>query len=195
MDTMLTEILDALGPEALGPEGLRAGRTDPIAQVNVERWASSDDIETLGALCALLDSVEFRDRIQPPISLDQHHALFLRYTERCLLEDPRGEWAASRYEAGWALARWFLALWSDEAVPRQRPLEIKQVLGRLYKAGDEELRVSIVNATLEHLFEDRSIATYFKEWEKDPLLAQAYDQAMLWSRKGGTSPSTNHLGE
>ena len=190
MGSMLDEILEAIGPEALGPGGLAAGRTDPVAREDVRRWAISDDMETLGALVSLLDSPEFRTRVQPPLSFDEHQALFLRYTERCFLENSAGDWADSRYSAGWALVGWFIALWRKEAVPRKKLLEIKRMLARLYKSGNSEVRVCIVNATLEHLFEDRGVAKYFKDWKEDPVLAQAYADAMLWSDNGGTSPLT-----
>jgi hypothetical protein len=178
---MLDEILEALGPDD-------ARRTDPIARDTVRRWMSSDDLETLGALRHLLDIKEFRERIRPPLSSDEHQTLVLRYSERCILEDPRGEWADSRYEAGWALVGWFRGLWSDKTVPRQKPLGIKQMLARLYTTGDAAVRTCLVTATLEHLFEDRPIAKYFEDWKKDPILATAYADGMLWSEKGGKSP-------
>jgi hypothetical protein len=155
----------------------------------IRRAAASDDIETLGALCHLLDKAAFRERIEPPLSFDEHHALFLRFYERCLLEDPGGEWSGSRYEAGWSLAAWSKALWHDAAVPRAKLLEIKRLLARLYKLGDGDVRICIVNATLEHLFEDRRITRWFKDWNEDAALAQAFADASLWSGKGGASPS------
>lgn len=188
MKAMLNEILEAAGSEALGPRGIEAGRTDPLAREDVERWSLSNDIDTLGALCSLLDHPKFRERIQPPLSFEKHQALLLKYWERCLLENPRGEWTDSRYEAGWNLARWFSAIWTNKAVPRQRLLEIKHLLANIYKQGHSEVRACIINATLEHLFEDRAIAMYFKDWEQDPVLATAFEQAMLWPKKGGTSP-------
>lgn len=54
--------------------------------------------------------------------------------------------------------------------------------------SDPDLRTCLVNATLEHLFEDRDIAKYFKDWKNDPILAQAYADGMLWVEKGGVSP-------
>jgi hypothetical protein len=181
MSIILDEILDVLGPD-------HARRAEPIARDTVSRRMSSDDLEALGATRHLLDIKEFRERILPPLSSDEHQAFFLRYSERCILEDPQGEWADSRYEAGWALVGWFRGLWSDKTVPRQKPLEIKQMLGRLYTTGDTAVRTCLVTATLEHLFEDRRIAKYFEDWKKDPVLATAYAEGMLWSEKGGKSP-------
>jgi hypothetical protein len=181
MDPFVSDVVAAI---IANPEDDR-----PLAGEEIRRAASSDDIETLGALCHLLDKVAFRERIEPPLSFDEHQALFLRFYERCLLEDPGGEWSGSRYEAGWSLASWFRALWNDAAVPRAKLLEIKRLLARLYKLGDRDVRICIVNATLEHLFEDRRIARWFKDWNEDPALAQAFADASLWSGKGGASPS------
>jgi hypothetical protein len=182
MDPFVSDLLAAISANPADAGG-------PLAGGEIRRAALSDDIETLGALCHLLDKAAFRERIDPPISFDEHQGLFLRVYERCLLEDPDGEWSDSRYEAGWSLTGWFRALWNDPAVPRAKLLEFKRLLARLYKAGDRAVRTCIVNATLERLFEDRRIASYFKDWTKDPLLAQAYADASLWSGKGGASPS------
>jgi hypothetical protein len=182
MDPFVSDLVAAISANPENNRGALAGE-------EIRRAALSDDIETLGALCHLLDKAAFRERIEPPLSFDEHQALFLRFYERCLLEDPKGEWSGSRYEAGWSLAGWFRTLWNDAAVPRAKLFEIKRLLGRLYKEGDRDVRTCIVNATLEHLFEERRIASYFKDWTKDPLLAQAYSDASLWSRKGGASPS------
>jgi hypothetical protein len=177
MDPLVSDLVAAI---IANPEDAR-----PLVGAEIRRAAWSDDIETLGALCHLLDKAAFRDRIEPPLSFDEHQALFLRFYERCLLEDPGGEWSGSRYEAGWSLTAWFRTLWNDSAVPRPKLLEIKRLLATLYKNGDSAVRTCIVNATLEHLFEDRRIASYFRDWTEDVLLAEAYADASLWSGKDG----------
>ena len=62
---------------------------------------------------------------------------------------------------------------------------MKRWLGDPYLEGDEDLRIAIVNATLEHLFERRAIAKYFRDWKQHPVLSVAYAQGMLWSEEGG----------
>jgi len=59
--------------------------------------------------------------------------------------------------------------------------ELKKELAELYKKGDERLRICIVTATLEHLFERRDISQYFADWKNDPILKIAYSEAMEWS--------------
>jgi hypothetical protein len=140
MDPFISDLVAAMSADP----GAAGG---PLDGEEIRRAASSDDIETLGALLHLLDKAAFRDRIEPPLCFDEHQALFLRFYERCLLEDPGGEWSGSRYEAGWSLAAWFRTLWNDSAVPRPKLLEIKRLLAKLYENGDSAVRTCIVNAT------------------------------------------------
>jgi hypothetical protein len=58
----------------------------------------------------------------------------------------------------------------------------------LYIAGDAEVRQALVQATLEHLFENREVAEYFSDWKRHPVLSIAYDEAMQWVEAGGQSP-------
>jgi hypothetical protein len=181
---MLAEVLSVL---------LADDSTSPrsISKWDVVRWASSSDLETLGAVFALLDKASLRERIVPSLTFSEHQTFILAYLERCLVENPEGEWPDSRYEAGWSLTSWIKTIWADEAVPREKLLEIKTMLARLYKSGDAQIKTCIVNATLEHLFENRSIAAYFADWGRDPSLAQAFSDAMLWSEQGGRK--SNHF--
>jgi DNA-binding transcriptional MerR regulator len=62
-------------------------------------------------------------------------------------------------------------------------LDLKKWLAKLYTAADEGLRLCIVHATLEHLFERKDIRKYFSDWQQDPVLAPAYKEACLWEGK------------
>jgi hypothetical protein len=181
---MARELVDRIY-EALGsPE---EPRPTPISQDTLKRWIASDDIDALGAIHAALHKPSYARRVTPPLNFDEYASFALHYLARCLKENPDSEWASTRYEAGWELASWFSELWDDASKPRTILTEIKALLADLYRSGDDALRRAIVNATLEHLFERREIATFFEDWERDPLLASAYRDARLWSEKGGTS--------
>jgi hypothetical protein len=58
----------------------------------------------------------------------------------------------------------------------------------MYRNGDADLRTCLVTATFEHLFEQRGMPKYFADWKNDPVLAEAYTQAMDWIEHGGDSP-------
>jgi DNA-binding transcriptional MerR regulator len=66
--------------------------------------------------------------------------------------------------------------------------DLKAWLGRLYKEGDPDLRICIVQATLEHLFEKKQIRKFFDDWKNDEVLAVAHEEASEWYKGGGTSP-------
>jgi hypothetical protein len=174
--------------EIVGSFGLpEAPKSDRISAARVKEWMKADDIEALGALYTYILDPQYSRRIEPPLSLEDYHLFVLQYYTRCFRENPDGEWSDSRYSAGWSLVNWFKGLWKDNSVPRSALADIKDRLSLLYKEGDEELRTCIINATLEHLFENAEIARYFADWRLDPLLSKAYGEASEWVEKKGAN--------
>jgi len=66
--------------------------------------------------------------------------------------------------------------------------DLKNWLGELYKNGDETIRKCIVQASLEHLFEQKPIRKFFSAWRNDAVLRVAYEEACLWPDGGGRTP-------
>ena len=161
-------------------------KTDVVPLNDIQRWTASDDIEILGFTYHLLSNRRFR--IEPPISLREYVEFMKRYYERCLRENPDGEWSDSSYSAGMDLVNIFVAFFRDSAVPRSVLADLKNWLAQLYKAGDSELRTCLINATLEHMFEQKEIREFFSDWKSDQMLAVAYEEASEWYKGGGTSP-------
>lgn len=73
-------------------------------------------------------------------------------------------------------------------MPRSILEDLKVWLGGLYKEGDSEIRTCVVQATLEHLFENEQMRNLFSDWRNDEVLAVAYEEASEWYRGGGSSP-------
>jgi hypothetical protein len=161
-------------------------KTDVVAFSDVQRWMASTDIEILGFTSALLSNRCFR--VEPPITLEDYIQFAKHYYERCLRENPDGEWSDSRFSAGTDLVNIFANLWRDSSVPRPVLVDLKSWLGRLYKEGDPDLRIGMVQATLEHLFEQEQIREFFSDWRDDEVLATAHDEASEWYKGGGHSP-------
>jgi len=161
-------------------------KTDILYLSDVRQWFKSDDIEVLGFTSALIHDARFR--IEPPLTPKEYKGFVLHYYGRCLREDPKGEWANSRYSAGTTLVNIFASLWRDSAAPPEIVKELKDWLGRLYDEGDESLRTCIVTATLEHLFEQKDIRDFFSDWKEHPVLAIAHKEASAWYLGGGKTP-------
>ena len=161
-------------------------KTDVVALSDVQRWMASSDIEILGFTHALLSDHRFR--IEPPISLSEYVEFSKRYYERCLKENPDGDWSDSRYSAGADVVNIFASMWRDSSVPRPILEDLKMWLARLYRAGDSEIRTCVVQATLEHLFEQKQIREFFADWLNDAVLAVAHAEASEWYKGGGSSP-------
>jgi len=161
-------------------------KVDVVPLSDIQRWMASSDIEILGFTHHLVSNRRFR--IEPPVSLPDYIEFTKHYCERCLRENPDGEWSDTRYSAGWDLVNIFASLWKDSSVPRPVLTDLKTWLGQLYKQCDSQIRTCIVQATLEHLFEQKDIRNFFSDWAKDDVLAVAHQEASEWYEGGGTSP-------
>lgn len=150
-----------------------------IGRDDILRWARSADFNAQGALYYLLFDSALATRIEPNLTLVEVLDFTLPYLDRCLREDPHGDWTTPRWSAGWDLANWIKDLWAHE---HSRPWldRVSDWLARVYKTGDDDLRKCVVQATLEHVFEVEGIAERFAHWREDPELRSAYDEAKLW---------------
>jgi hypothetical protein len=156
-------------------------KTDVLSLTDVKQWMSSDDIEVLGFTDAMIHDARFR--IEPQLPLEDYVLWVKHYCGRCFRENPDGDWSDSSYSVGWELVQIFIKLWDDNAIPRKLLMELKAWIADLYKNADDPLRICIVHATLEHLFERKAIRKYFSDWRNDAILTAAYDEACLWDRK------------
>jgi hypothetical protein len=168
----LKEITDVLMPESF--EGVVPGE-------KLRKWMVSDDIEVLGAVFRLLHKKDRYTQIQPPLGFADYHIFHLHYYERCILENPDGEWSDSRYLAAHSFVAWFKGTWNDKTVPRLAFGEMKSFLEQLYKNGSEEIRTCIVTGILEHLFEESEIFHFFSDWKDDSRLKSAYEEASSYA--------------
>lgn len=154
-----------------------------IAKSEVLKWMSEPDLEVRGALYSKLSNALCAKHIQPPLQFDDYFGFVVPYLEQCIEQNPDGQWTDSRYLAGHQLVAWINKFWSDSSVPRSRLAEIRERLAKLYRRGDADVRDGVINGVLEHLFENRQVAAFFQEWERDPDLSKAYKDARLWSEK------------
>lgn len=167
-------------------------RTTVIALDEMRIWMKCDDLELMGFLSTIL--MDGRFRLEPAIALEEHNRFLIRYYDRCIRENPEGEWSDGRYSAGWDAVSWFIRLWDDPRVPRSLLQEIKEWLAALLKSSDQVVREAVVNAILEHLFERKQIARFFEDWKQDPDLRSEYESGLLWAKDGGHSPLTEKPG-
>jgi hypothetical protein len=181
MDASLKRLIETV--EATGKPG-----DDSISRDVVMSWIKGGDLEAWGAVHALLARPEVRDAISPRLDFKEYFRFTSDYLFRCLEDNVRGEWASSRYEAGWELCRWFGQLWRDANVDRALLTGLKERLASLYSQGDSDLRHALVTAVLEHLFEDREVAGFFHDWSYSEPHATAYRESREWVDKGGRSP-------
>jgi hypothetical protein len=157
-------------------------KTNVLSLDDLKHWMTSDDIEVMGFVDAMIHDGRFR--IEPELPLQDYLEWVKRYYGRCLRENPDGEWSDSSYSIGADFVGVFLSLWDDEhSLSREVFVDLKEWLATLYKNGDSRLRTCIEHATLEHLFERKAVKKFFADWKDDAILKAAYNEASLWRGK------------
>ena len=158
-------------------------KVDKIPGAAFREWMASDDIEVLGFVYSMLD--DHRLSVEPPLSLEEYLKFLRHYYERCFLENPENKWSNNRWTAGWDLVNVLAFQWNDPEVPKSVMQDWKSWLADIYKRGSDEVRMCIVQATLEHLLEQGVFRRFFADWARDPLLRKAYEEALRWYEGGG----------
>ena len=163
---------------------------EPVQLAVVTKWMNSADMEVIGALDCFLFQKNHHLRVQPIIPVAEQQRFKLRYLEHCLVSKVESQWVDDRYSAAHDLRSLFFDLWDKkDQIPPGFLDELVHLLERLYRNGDEELRSCLVGSVLEHLFERSAIRKRFQNWEKDPVLQEAYSQAMQWVASRQALPS------
>lgn len=154
-----------------------------VPKKRVLRWMESTDIKKLGELYVLLSKERFVRRITPQLTFEEGHRFCLFYLHRIFLDNHQDEWIGGRYEAGWNLAALFMSYWNKKNVPANGVNDVKQLLADLLLTGDAKVRVCVVTAVLEHLFEKPKIRDYFRDWIELASLKDAYKEAAEYADK------------
>lgn len=113
------------------------------------------------------------------MTFEEYFPFAARYYERTIRENPDGEWSDSRTTAGSDFATWFIQLWENRSTYDSEIKQLKPLVERLYKEGDQEIRSALVTSVLEHLFHDSDIVDYFANWKNESPLNPAYAEAKL----------------
>lgn len=124
---------------------------------------------------------KYRRRIEPPLAEDELGKIMTEYFERCILTDPKGEWALTRYNAAWEAQDCISDAWESGGGGSESFKRWKRWMEKLYRGGDEDIKRAIVDGILEHLFEKKGLRQSFSDWKTDPELKTAYDEAPLWA--------------
>jgi hypothetical protein len=173
--------------DALTIEKIQAAMSSPgsIPSSDVRAWMSDAPVEVLAVLTRLV--LKHSRQIDPPLAMEEICDLVSRYYRQALTQDTPSDFVPPQSVAGHELVRWFRGLWNDSAVPRKYLRDLKMMLAELYKSADAQLSKTLVNAVFEHLLETPEIAEFFHDWRSDPVMANAFNQAMEWGEKSPQS--------
>lgn len=150
----------------------------PLPRERLNDWFAAEDIETMGALYALLMDATCCNSIQPPPERATVFKFLVRYFHRCLVENPHGTWPDNRYEAGWEVARYIKYLAEEKWTERAEMVVLVDMLAEVYTTGDQAVRTCIVTAVLEHVLREDGVMAFFDHWRADDHLRHALDEGL-----------------
>jgi len=162
-----------------------------ISHSLILKWMKEEDINTLGALYACLLKQNYTNRITPPLKFKEYKTFFLNFYKRCLIEnnisnDP-DSYLMSRYDAARDMSNWILSLQDDKKISKKEledvMAETKDLLAKLYIKGNKDFRTCLITAVFEHIYTDKRIMHYFKDWETDAVLEEAYKLSCIYTKK------------
>ena len=152
----------------------------PIRRAEVREWVTpAQDLEMLALLYRLTD--EAWNRIEPHLEAHETCGIIRCYLLRCIQEDPRHDWAFTRFEAAMQLEAWFDYL-ADKPEDRTAILrESAAAVTDAYVCGDAEMRRTIEQAFLEHVLEQTRMRPFFEHWAANDQLREAWTSAIEWA--------------
>jgi hypothetical protein len=169
--------------DKLGSEGGHEGNTIPVERLR--EWMHRPEIEVQAAIYDLVTSSERVKKVVPDLTFEDYLAFMPAFFSRCIIENPSTDLTLSRWEAAMEFLGWFGNLWDDPSVERSVLAEAKDQVRKLYLEGNSDVRLALIQGTLEHLFENASVRDFFADWLKEPTLQKAYEEAAEWSTLGG----------
>lgn len=161
---------------------IKTGR-NPIPRTQIDRWRTSDNIEIQGALYNLVIEPAHFLRIAPAWTFDDLFEFVLAYYARCIRENPRSQWADSRYSAAHDLVNFVRRSWDEPEFELRAKDKLFTWCTQLYREGDHGIRECMITGLLEHLFEDSRIRRLFSKWKEDPELLDAFSAASEWQKR------------
>ena len=158
----------------------RIAHGDRFSYSEIAAWiADESDLDLWSAVYEALGAAYYR--IKPEPGMEMTCAFMVRYLLRCIREDPSHEHVHSGYEAAYALSE-CLKLWASRLPETE--FVMKSAAGDIteqYLVGNSDRRDRILNGTLEHALESTLMRPFFAHWEKNPALAEAWQNAMDWA--------------
>ena len=163
---------------------VNSNETIPKQQVN--KWIESKNIEVLGATVELIMDSKYYTRIIPELTFEDYYPFIFDYYVKCMQNDYEGEWCHSRYLAAYELKSFIESLWDDKQIAKETRSkirkDIKSKLSDLCSKADFKLKDVLINGLLEHLFDIKSIKSYFNNWQKHDILNIYYECAINKSK-------------
>ena len=154
------------------------GTVLPLPRALIKSCMTSYDIHLLGAVNSVLGMPQHVGRISPKLDIRSILIFKMHYCERCITEDPKSEWADSRYSAGWDFATWILSQYHKSTILNADIMSVEQWLKGVFLKNSSQVRICLTRTILAEILRERKIRLLFEDWEKHPDLQAAIHSAL-----------------
>jgi hypothetical protein len=137
--------------------------TDSLPKVRLDWWLRSNDPDVLGAV--YFAAAHHWARIEPRTTRIEFGRLVGRVLAVALRAKGRTHFSMDKYRAARTFMGWMLECFQDRKDDPEAERSLKWAvafLAALYRKGSAKDRRCVVDGVLEHLFESKGMAEYFK---------------------------------
>jgi hypothetical protein len=139
---------------------------------------ASKDNEVRGDVYSLLMDQKLSALIDPPLDAAEVYRFIIEYFQECIELDRDSNWAMTRYEVMWEVARLVNSMWERKEANIQALEILKGFLRKQILSGSKEIADSVITGTLEHIFTTKEIREYFSDWTQGEL-GKAYAETLM----------------
>ena len=151
----------------------KAGSQVSIDQL--DNWLDIGDMELNGLLYDTLSDARYSSIFNFRVTCETIKRITVSYLLKCIQLDLDGEYTHSGYLAGIELSNWIKYWTKNRDIESQEFDVIVNNVADIYKLGDQELKVRIINGLLEHLLDEKALRLAFSHWKDDNVLCVAFN--------------------
>jgi hypothetical protein len=158
-----------------------------LERAELRRWLRATDPDVLGAVYR---AVSYHwGRIKPGFTRMQYARLLNRFVAATLVRPGKTVYAMTPSEVIRTYCGFLLECYrsSDEEAVKCMQFSVR-ALGGLYRRATPRMRRCIVDAGIEHLFEESGMRAHFDYWRRDRVLSRGYREALDWAQAQPPAP-------
>lgn len=158
-------------------------KMDKIPKEKILEWQKVEDDRITGFLVYILTERKYTKKVEPFLDFYDCYPFLLNGYIKCMQMYFDDDYFATSHMAGYELRNLIEHFWNYEYICEKEIVkirkEIKDRLAHECLKADRKYADILINGLLEHLFDNRTIKNYFKDWQKHKKLKIFYECSVV----------------